>query len=442
MASLHAVLRSELKALQEKPLKLTILKNVVNENVESKVDMNEQLRAVKAKYYEIKKLFEYVQGRGGLVKQIQKMHGLEVPPLGIDTRAADQSLKKEKSMLKAINEQLRKERDELMKLIKIVSEEFEELMTKRQQYEDQHNNPVSEDKVLKEWSENKALFGNCTKSEAQMKDQDSVTKIIGEQEELIQEVTIQKQQQDEALRILCRQLEESEVLLKTLEKKTEKNETKVDTQKLEKNEKAVASLEQKLKVMEDASGVRTSMKEFGAETHITVEFNCVEADGQKYTLNVCADNNSGSFKSVELSPPGENVEDILLSAESMSDFTSLVTETRARIANTWTLKKQLRQLKKSSQYIHTVDTKACLNRLALNLPGDIEAELWLSLDYPAFNERSPQIKRVSIAREQQLSQSALNSLHDTMKSWEKEQSDWVLCDWIKKMAEIIRGNQA
>mmetsp|Transcript_34029 Transcript_34029/g.47404 ORF Transcript_34029/g.47404 Transcript_34029/m.47404 type:complete len:254 (+) Transcript_34029:24-785(+) len=253
---------------------------------------------------------------------------------------------------------------------------------------------------------------------------------------------MQKQQQDEALRILCRQLEESESLLKKLDKNTEKNEIKVDTQKLQKNEKAVANLEQKLKVMQDVSGVRTSMKEFEAETHITVEFNCTEADGQKYSLKVCVDNNMGNFKSVELSPPGENVGDIFLSAESMSDFTSLVTETRARIANTWTLKKQLRQLKKSSQYIHTVDTKACLNRLALNLPGDIEAELWLSLDYPAFNERSPHIKKVSFARKQQLSQPALASLHDTMKSWEKEQSYWELCDWIKKMTEIIRQNQA
>lgn len=178
-------------------------------------------------------------------------------------------------------------------------------------------------------------------------------------------------------------------------------------------------------------GVKIRIADDVAEAKIFVQFECEEADAKVFCLEVAFDKTTEAIRSAELTPSGENVAgadvmspnilskfpaiDILMEVQSVKEISFLFEEIWARISNCWALKNQLRQLTKSFQYIHSVDTKEEMHRLAMNLPGRMECELWLSLDFPLTHAKSVQIRKVSCDKNKQISAKELEDLVLSMK---------------------------
>jgi len=415
---------------------MTILKNFVTENVESNTDMNDQLRAIKQKYYAVKKKFEQIKGRSSLVQHIQQMKDLSLPELPENVQTADKRLNADKKEMKSLNERLRQEKDELSQLITIISKEFEELQSKRTDYEDRRSKIVSEDNVLKEWSANKALYGNCNKEQLKMETVDDVENIISGQENSIQEVTIEEQRLEDMLRSLSQQLKQASAALKETEG-NQVEESTVDSpmiseEELKMKETKLNKLTATMKKLEELRGVSVDTKDLEKQFECTVKFKCAKEDEKGSILKIYIDKDRNTITSASLCPESEPCSDILACAEKAEDFGFIVDEIRSRVSNCRRFKNELASLKKEFRYIHSVDFEHQMHKLGMGLNGDIDAELSIPLDYPMRHAKSVVVHRVSDIKSN-FPKELLDTLNGNMKTWVSEQEKWNLADWIEKV---------
>eukprot|EP00954_Amorphochlora_amoebiformis_P009249 720172-Amorphochlora_amoeboformis.AAC.2 len=206
-------LTSKLASLDDEPLQLTTLKNHVKENIENNINMNQQLHALKEKYYEVKKKFEYIKGRSKLVEHIQRMdgRGLNVPPLEFSVESAEQSYKAQKAELNSLKKSLKMEKDRLQKLIQVVSKEYEEMLQKQSTFEESKKKSKNGTQRIHEWQEDKRIYGECSLEQLKMEPTlvqniDDANSILREQEKAIETVTQECQNVEDQLRSLSKEV--------------------------------------------------------------------------------------------------------------------------------------------------------------------------------------------------------------------------------------------
>lgn len=431
---------SMLASLQTKPLHVASLKNHVTANIESKKDMNQQLHQIKSKYYELKQKFELVKSKTDLVEHVQKMEDLSAKTFPKeDSEAIESSLSTEKTALKKLNEELRNEKNQLRKLIGTVSADFEKLMEKQKQYNESKTSAEFDQKTMAGWSENKSSYGNCTEQQLKMEDAEQCNEILAGQEEAIMNVTMETQKVDDSLRSFKQQLDMAHTLLEEYKGSIPKDditppasEEKDVGMRREQNSKLKATLAN----MEKMIGTKVSVQETKGGSEIQVTFVNGADSKQACCLSFLLNSDFQSFKSITLQPEGSPVADILASATSMKKFGFVVREIQNRVKNFSSFKKQTAIIKRKYQFIHSTDMGAQQHKLAMNLSGGVECELWVGLDYPMRHARHVKIAKID-DKNRKMSNNVLSEMESKMETWTKQTKGWTLSQWVEKLDETL-----
>eukprot|EP00954_Amorphochlora_amoebiformis_P009250 720172-Amorphochlora_amoeboformis.AAC.3 len=134
-----------------------------------------------------------------------------------------------------------------------------------------------------------------------------------------------------------------------------------------------------------------------------------------FTVLVQIDKQRDTIIKADVTPGGEAVTDILVSAAYTTDVPFLVEEIWNRVTNCETFKKQVKELKGSYSFAHSMDTEANLHRLRVVLPGGLDCELQTSLDYPMRHAKHVRLVSASLDKKEVLNEEEIMGARENMK---------------------------